>query len=130
MSACFYKVNSQTLETVLFADNTALLFDAACKCKGNVNVIPDYSFRCVDVISILQFPSGVEVAYNIAGYFDKLLVKGSANDVMNILNTRLKKRPVFLGIRNLVCNEIYGCQYFYVYQSHYLKAITLRSILS
>lgn len=130
MGICLYKSNGNTLETTLFSDGIGLMFDAGGRFVKAVNVLPDYSFRSVDMISVLQYSGGTEVAYSINGGFEKIKTTKSANDIMQLLNSGAVQNNMFLGIRNLNVNGVLGCQYIYVYRPHYLKAITLKSILT
>ena len=127
-SYVFYKSMSN-LDTILYADNIGLIFDANCMCKGRVSVIPDYTYRSVDVISLLQYVEGSELAYNIAGEFNKFTMTRSTNDVLELLN-KIAQRPIFLGIRNLKINEVRGCQYIYVFRQNYIRGIDICSLFN
>ena len=124
MGKCLYKLDNRNYETLLYNDNIGLVFNIGCKFERMINnIIPDGSYRFVDIISILQGPTGVEIAYNIAGTFAKFNSSKSPIDLMNILSGKLK--PMFLGTRPIDINGAKAMQYVYVYKVNYLNAKAL-----
>lgn len=120
MGKCIYKLDNRTYETTLYCDSVGLVFNINMQFTKYANsLIPDGSFRFVDVVSVLQAPNGVEVAYNVNGVFHKFMSSKSANDLIDILSKGIK--PIFLGTRPVDVNATKAMQYIFAYNTNYLN---------
>ena len=128
MSICLYKVDSRTYNTTLVADGIGIQFDAGSVFMNVLPyVIPDGSYRQVDVLSVLQYASGVEIGYINNDVFKKFKTSKAPNDIMSEITDK-GLRPLFIGTRPLSVQDKRAMQYVYVFPKGVLNVNIINAL--
>lgn len=98
----------------LIGDGKLLKFGYNGVCLGEYPLIFDATLQEVDIISLLQVGTDVEVGYNIGRKFFKKPAKKSISEIASIVNNH--SSVVFLGRRDGAIDGAKFSQYIYVFR--------------
>lgn len=126
---CLYKSDIRTMNTILVYGGRAFEFSPAYRFVSEVKgLFPDGSYQSVDVISVLQSKTNVEVGCMTHKQFIKFDVEKPAIDVLSSLDN-YPARNLKLLLRDLKVGEYKVMQYFALFPADSLNIETVKQII-